>query len=127
VIMATVSISGLDRLQAKLRAMPREAKEEIRTALNRSADEVVNLARTLAPVADGDLRGSIRKESGSHDLKIDVKAGNEKAFYARWVEFGAPHRTATPFFFPAYRSLKKRIRSRLTRASTKAAKKVAKR
>jgi HK97 gp10 family phage protein len=76
-------------------------------------------------------------------LKITVYAGSEKAYYAAFVEFGvAPHNVATgggnksfkgtahghpgsraqPFFFPSYRSLKKRIQSRIRREMKKAIK-----
>lgn len=76
---------------------------------------------------------------GDPDLTYTVTAGDEKAFYARMVELGtAPHAQpenlggrqhpgakATPFFYPAYRSLRKRIKSSITRATTKSAKRVA--
>lgn len=44
------------------------------------------------------------------------------AFYARFVEFGTPDTPRQPFFFPAYRLLRSRIRGRLSRAMTKAIK-----
>ncbi|MBB4272787.1 HK97-gp10 family putative phage morphogenesis protein [Rhizobium mongolense] len=76
-------------------------------------------------------------------LKITVYAGSQKAYYSAFVEFGtAPHNVATgggnknfsgtanahpgsraqPFFFPSYRSLKKRIQSRIRREMKKAIK-----
>lgn len=84
-------------------------------------------------------------------LRITVYAGGGEAFYARWVEFGtAPHNVARgggtvagrrslasggglghpgaraqPFFFPAYRASRKRIRSRISRATNAAARKQA--
>lgn len=70
---------------------------------------------------------------------ITIYAGNSEAYQARWVEFGTsahvnggkfagsqhPGTAAQPFFFPAFRALRKRIKSRLTRAINKAAKRVA--
>jgi HK97 gp10 family phage protein len=80
-------------------------------------------------------------DSGSegHDLSVTVHAGDATAYYAQFVEFGtAPHRngglfkgsehpgsTPSPFFFPAYRALKKRSKSRVSRAMNKAIKRVA--
>lgn len=84
-------------------------------------------------------------------LRITVYAGGGEAFYARWVEFGtAPHNVARgggtvagrrslasggglghpgaraqPFFFPAYRASRRRIRSRISRATNAAARKQA--
>lgn len=82
------------------------------------------------------LKGSKKKNGG---LTITIYAGDSEAFYARWVEFGtAPHvngglfagsanpgTSAQPFFFPAYRANKKRAKSGIRRAITKAAKKIA--
>lgn len=60
------------------------------------------------------------------------KYNGKKAWYARLVEFGAPpHRMKRgfhpgarkkPFLFPAFWSLRKRIKSRINRAMLKAAK-----
>lgn len=159
-------ILGREQLKRKLRALPKAATDELRKAMARSADEIVALARALVPVDQGDLRDSIgwvwgRKapkgslslgtvESGveGSNLVITVYAGNDEAFYARWVEFGtAPHAVgsgsdlsskkgkqygqmhpgakASPFFFPAYRTLKKRIKNRHTRAVNKVSRQIA--
>lgn len=78
-------------------------------------------------------------EAGDPDLSVRISAGNSGVRYAHHVEFGtAPHinagkfpgtynpgTAARPFFYPAYRALRKRVKSRVTRATTKAAKKVA--
>lgn len=85
--------------------------------------------------------------AGADDFRISVYAGSKQAYYARWVEHGVKASTkgeritnasgrtrrsggavgqpARPFFFPAYRSLKKTIRSRTSRAITGAVKKIA--
>lgn len=77
--------------------------------------------------------------SGDPDLSVRISAGNTKVRYAHLIEFGtAPHKNggkfagtqhpgtaAAPFFYPAYRALRKRMKARLTRATTRAAKKVA--
>jgi HK97 gp10 family phage protein len=84
------------------------------------------------------LSGSVG-EAGDPDLSVRISAGNTKVRYAHLVEFGtAPHvnggkfagsqhpgAAAKRFFFPAYRALRKRVKSRITRATNKAAKQVA--
>lgn len=87
---------------------------------------------------------------GDPDLSVAIHAGDARAWYARLVEFGTrahsikaeekrlsdgsqfygtevrhPGTAGQPFFYPAYRLTKKRMRSRLQRATTSAAKKVA--
>ena len=141
--MATGSrIIGLAKLQKNLNAMPKSVKQEIRKALEQSANEIVAMMRNLVPVDSGDLRdsigwtygdvpkgsislGSVRASELTGDLTITVYAGNSKAFYARWVEFGTQKMQAQPFFYPAYRALRRRAKGRVTRATNKAAKKVA--
>ena len=141
--MATgARIIGLAKLQKKLNAMPKSVKQEIRKALEQSANEIVDMMRNLVPVDEGDLRdsigwtygdvpkgstalGSVRASELTGDLTITVYAGNSTAFYARWVEFGTQKMQAQPFFYPAYRALRRRAKGRVTRATNKAAKKVA--
>lgn len=122
--MAT-KIQGLDRLRAKLAAMPEAARQEIKLALEQNADELVAMQKRLVPRDEGDLAESIGKQPGRHDLAVLVTAGSRKAFYARFVEFGTVRKRPRPFFFPAYRSLRKRLKGRMTRAINKAAKRVA--
>jgi HK97 gp10 family phage protein len=147
-------VLGLDRLQRKLKALPPVAEAAIRKAMEQSADQIVMQMKRLAPVDDGDLQmsiswtwgeapkgslkiGAVASKTGS--MKITIFAGNEKAYYARFVEFGtAPHLAggkfegakipairAQPFFYVAFRAERKRAKSRVSRAITKAAKQVA--
>lgn len=152
--MAT-KVLGLDRLRKKLKRFPAVVEAEIKTAMETSANEIVALAKSLAPTDSGDLRNSIAwtygdapqgaivlgkvKASNSGNLKITVYAGGPDAYYARFIEFGtAPHlnggrfagtsnpgTAAQPFFYSAYRANRKRAKGRITRAVNKAAKKVA--
>ena len=134
----TAKVLNVAKLNRKLAQLPAVSREEIRKAIAQSAREIADLAESLVPVDSGKLAGSIgwtwgsapkgsmtlaRARSG--DLVATVYAGDDEAFYARWVEFGTRNMGAQPFFFPAYRALRKRARSRVSRAVTKAAKKVA--
>lgn len=75
-------------------------------------------------------------EAGDPDLSVRISAGNSEVRYAHLVEFGtAPHinggrfagtlhpgTAPQPFFFPAYRANKRRVKSRISRATTRAVK-----
>jgi HK97 gp10 family phage protein len=98
--------------------------------------------------------GAAGRGKGDAELTAIVSAGNTKVRYAHLVEFGAkphtikpkssqgslaingnwlapgqsvqhPGQAAQPFFFPAYRATRKSAKARISRAVTKAAKKVA--
>jgi HK97 gp10 family phage protein len=158
---------GLARLNRKLKKIPIAAADQIREAMLESGLEIAALAKSLAPIDKGDLRDSIgacigdppptsatgafrpRKTYGSSlNSKVTVYAGDDVAYYARWVEFGtqaaaaqpsrrnanykrilvmtkalsAHHATqAQPFFYPAYRALKRRVKTNVNKAVRKAA------
>lgn len=115
-------VEGLERLKRRFARLPVKIKAQVREALDKSADELVAMQQRLVAVDDGDLRDSIHKRDGHHELSIEVAAGNNKAFYAPFVEFGTVNQPAQPFFFPSYRALRKRIKSRTSRAVRKAVK-----
>jgi HK97 gp10 family phage protein len=126
-------IQGLDALKRKLAALPRETKREIRGVLEKSATEMVVLAKGLAPVDDGNLQMSIRQQPGRHELAVEVRAGGEMTTrevragsgvdydYSIAVEFGTSDTAEQPFFWPSYRAIKRRAKNRATRAVRKAA------
>jgi HK97 gp10 family phage protein len=166
-----VKFRGVDKLKRKLRTIPQIAREEIHGALQQSAAEMVATAKSFAPVKSGDLSNSIGYTFGKYtqensnvrgvgvtgtklndpDLTVTIHAGDAKALYAAFVEFGTashtikprrpggllnvfgrmitkvehPGATARPFFFPAWRLVKKKAKGRVSRATSKAAKKVA--
>lgn len=83
------------------------------------------------------LRAGTGSERAAGDLSVTITAGNSRVRYAHLVEFGtAPHAQpnnplvgyehpgtqAQPFFFPPYRALRRRVKSRITRAMKKAIK-----
>lgn len=151
--MAT-KIKGLAKLNRKLKAIQKAAKDEARKAVVLGAEEVAAMQRRLAPVDDGDLKESIHvtkpgettppysQPGGSRTAGPEqalITAGNTKVRTAHLVEFGAaphingglfagtqhPGTAAQPFFFPAWRALRRRVKSRVSREITKAIKKAA--
>lgn len=153
---------GLANFQRRMKAIPQAVRDAVRPAMEKSAEEICDVARSLCPVDDGALRASIGWTWGAPPegsialgavsdgaaLSITIYAGNDEAFYARWVEFGtAPHAVgkgsdrsvknaskrrqsgaqhpgavAQPFFYPAFRLTKKRTINRIKRAIGKAVK-----
>lgn len=132
-------VVGVQKLNRKLGKIPAAVREEVRTAMVRSAREIADLAEVLVPQPTGRLAGSIGwtwgeaprgvlslgKVATGGDMTITVYAGDREAFYARWVEFGTVKVAAQPYFFPAYRALRKRSKSRIRRAWTRGIKKAA--
>lgn len=129
--------SQITRITKKLKAVAPAINRTIAASLEKSAQEIVDLAKSLCPVDDGTLRDSIGWTWGDAPdgaivlastkgavMRITIYAGSSDAFYSRWVEFG--HGTVLPrgFFLPAYRTLRKRITSRTNREIRKAFKQV---
>ena len=139
-------VQGLASLNRKMTVtIPAKVREAVAKALEQGATEIVNFAKALVPVDSGALRDSIgwtwgdapkgsitigkvaRRKDG--DMVITIYAGtrskdlgNMDAFYARFVEFGTQNMTARPFFYPAYRTVKRRVKGRVTRNMRKAIK-----
>lgn len=151
-------VQGLKQLNRKLKELPVAAQDALRPAMEALAQDVVNLAKSLVSVEDGELRDSINWTWGdapagaivlgttrqarnkNKNMIITIYAGDDKAFYARWVEFGtSPHGLAKggggppwhpgsrpfPFFYPSWRANKKRAKTRISRAINKSARAVA--
>lgn len=56
------------------------------------------------------------------ETEVLVTAGNEDVRYAHLVEFGTSKMEAEPFFWPAFRLLRKRLQNRINRTAKKAVK-----
>lgn len=125
----------LRRLNAKFQAVARAAKSSIEQSMEKSANEIVALAKRLCPVDQGTLRDSIGWTWGDAPkgtivlaatkgaaLRITIYAGSDEAFYARWIEHGTTDMAAQPFFYASYRLLRKRANSRINRTVNKSIK-----
>lgn len=144
-----MAVEGLSKLNARLKRIPMKAKAAARDMVVKSGHELAAMQRGLVAVDKGDTRDSIAvtppggttppysQPGGSRTagpLEAIVTAGNTKVRTAHLVEYGtAPHinggwaagtqhpgTKAQPFFWPAYRALRKRFKSRNTRAISKA-------
>lgn len=129
--MAT-RVIGLAELRARFARIPVKVRVAAKVAIDHGADELIAFQRRLVSVDEGILIASIRKEPGRHELSVFIRAGGPtttKAVragvdasydYAMAIEFGTRKMHARPFFYPAYRASRKRIRGRITRAMKKA-------
>lgn len=151
-------MQGLPELRRKLERLKRGTEPKIKIAMEQAAGVITGTMRSLVPVDEGDLRSSIGWTWGdapkgsisySHSvgsMRLTIFAGDEKAFYARWIEFGtAPHNAAKgggnksfggtgraeiphpgappqPFFYPAYRAHKKQVLAGMRKAIRSAVK-----
>jgi HK97 gp10 family phage protein len=106
--------------------IPPQVKKRINQANEKSAEELAAMMVRLAPIDEGDLIRSIRyyelATTAGGGVTWRVSAGNETAYYSRFVEFGNGITPARPFFYPAYRALRRLIRNRQLRAFRQALK-----
>lgn len=126
--------------KAWVERLPQDVKREVKAAMEAGAKEVTEMQRRLVPVDSGDLRDSIgytfgdykaanyrvrgvSASTGKGDLSLTIHAGDEKAWYAALVEFGTVNAAAHPYFWPGWRATVKRVKSRISRAFSKALKK----
>jgi HK97 gp10 family phage protein len=128
---------SLESLNKRLAAVPKAVRQAVQPSLQKSGLELVAAMRTLAePSRDsGDLIDSIEmtpggeqtppysQPGGSHtvpDNAVAVTAGNSDVRYPHLVEYGTAKAAAQPFFWPAFRLLRRRLQNRTKRAVGKA-------
>lgn len=140
---------GLAKLQRKLERMPAIAKDNIRAEMEKAANEIVAMMKSLAPVLKepdprrraGALRDSIGwtwgkapkyssvvaavKSSIGGDLTLTIYAGNSEVRYAHLLEFGTYKMSAQPFFYVSWRANRRSARRRVRKAVRDAARQVA--
>lgn len=131
--------ASLTRLQQRMKAIPKAVKEAVEPSLIKSGNELAGAMKGLAQSSrdSGDLIDSIAvTKSGQQtppysqpggtyvvqENQVAVTAGNTDVRYAHLVEHGTQLAPAQPFFWPAIRSLQKRITGRTKRAISKAVK-----
>ncbi|TPM36633.1 HK97 gp10 family phage protein [Mesorhizobium sp. B2-3-5] len=116
-------IDGLKALEEKMSRMSRPAKEGIRDSLDNGANRIANLARSLVPVDEGELKESIRVSQGRHELAVDIKAGGKltrrpvrAGITEPEYDYAAKIEYKQPFFYPSYRALKKTVQRSISKA-----------
>lgn len=90
-----LDLKGGKELQQLLDQLPAKIEANIlRGGLRAGAKVLLNAVKESAPVDSGDLKASVRISTAlkNGQVSVFVKVGNQKAWYAHIVEFGAaPH------------------------------------
>ena len=166
-------VEGLEKLRAQIRSIPEKVAGQMSEGIGAAAYDLADAIQAHTPRATGALANSVDycagdppadAKMGAADktvenplaealtdkgLRYSVYAGDDRAFYARWVEFGTragkvgdktsdkSHRSRTvkrthpgtkaqPFFYPTIRARMSRTKSAVSRAVSKALKDAAK-
>lgn len=129
---------SIDRLKRRLAAIPKQVREDVNKTLLKQGNDLAGSMRNLAPVDTGALRDSIEVTEGGHSTPpysqpggehvvpenaVAITAGNEGVRYPHLVEYGTTSADPQPFFWPAYRIHKRRIKNAIGRAVGKAVRK----
>lgn len=107
---------GAARFVERMTRIPVKVKRRINASNEKSAEDLAAMMVRLVPTDDRDLERSITyyEVTGAVGGGITwrVAAGDDTAFYARWVEFGTATTPAQSFFYPSIRALRRLIRNR---------------
>lgn len=118
-------------LTKRFKAIPQKVKQRVAPAVKQGGDELVARMKYLAPSEDGELANSIVATDGPVELSVTISAGGEATTVdtprgpfdvALAQEYGTKDMPRNSFFWPSVNSLKKRVRSRIDRAISKATK-----
>lgn len=130
--MAEAKTDGLARWKARVTRVAQAIDAAARQELPAEADELIGEMKSRVHSATGATAQSIRKEPGSSDLQVIVRAGGELTTkpvrvgasaqydYALGEEYGNKHSPAHPFFWPAWRAKKAEFKRRRRDAIAKA-------
>jgi HK97 gp10 family phage protein len=120
-----MAADDLASVLAAFDAIPKEARKAIRPAIDKGADELLARMQYLAPDDTGDLKRSIKKTE-LNELAVRVGSDDPAGLYNEYgvLHSGDTSRSANqqPWFWPSVNTLKKRVRSRVDRAISKAVK-----
>ena len=127
--MASSYLLGRERLRAVLVKLPVAAKANLQATMTAEANSLAELQRKYVPVKSGALRDSIRVEpfskggigaivkAGGPTTTKPVRKGQSATYdYAMAQELGTQEMLAQPFFFPAYRQSKTKIKRHASKA-----------
>lgn len=143
---------AMDKLEQRFKRLPKAVVDDVNSSMIKSAKEAVEIVRGDAPQGPtGNLKRAIRWIRGnppsslykldryepkqSKSKRVSIYVSNTIAPHAHLVHNGTQKRstksganrgiaTPLPFFWPNIRSLRRRHLSRMSRAATKAAKRI---
>lgn len=132
-------VNGIPGVRAMFKRKAAQVHQQAKAAARQGGEEVAAAARYLAPRDEADLIRSIRVEDATTRktsqgeaafIGVVVKAGDETTVVmnergvrfqnAKLQENGTKNMPANPYFNPAWRMNRARVRGRITRAIRKA-------
>lgn len=146
-------VQGLKSLNRKLtQTIPDRVRKRTQAAMEKGAAELVAMMKALVPKDEGDLANSIGWTWGQapagamvlgtvagnaySTMRITIYAGNEKTIVtnsrdvefqnAFLQEFGTQDMPPSPYFYVSWRTLRRRVKGRITREMKKGIKEGAK-
>jgi hypothetical protein len=125
-----MKIMGAEKLAKQIRQVPISARLHVSKAIKRNTEQGARVARTLVPVASGELKSMIFTEYDADGMKGSIEAAPPTAYgqkLARAVEFGRKKgnrgtTAANPYIRYAHSYLKKKFKGSIRSAVKKAAK-----
>lgn len=99
-------------LRSDLTRIARKAPELAHAALKQTADDILDLAKQLAPVDTGALRGSGRTEMRGENTAV-IGFGSPEIDYAKYQEYGTSRMAAQPYLTPAFAQARQTFERRL--------------
>lgn len=142
----TVKMEGLKDLDRALGDMSKAtSRNNVKRALTAAAEPAAEIARHIAPVAEGDLKGSItvstqltrRHRRGAKQNEVEVhigpRSGKGVLNYATFAEFGTSDTLPQPFMRPMWdtqqqpilKRIKTELASEIEKTAARAARKAA--
>ena len=132
-------VNGIPEVQAMFRRKAAKVASAAKAQAQTSGEQVASAMRYLAPREQGELIRSIRVEDAASIttskgergfIGVVVKAGDETTIVtnhtgarfqnAKLQENGTKNMPASPYFNPAWRANRRRVRSAISRAVRKA-------
>lgn len=99
-----MTLEGFRFLEKALEKSPDLVRSFASSAVAASAYAIAERARSLVPVATGELKSSIDYTRTRTSLTGSVGLSGKDTYYWRFVEFGTRNMAARPFFRPAAES-----------------------
>lgn len=129
----SVKFRNKDKFFQRLVGTVPAINDNLRGAMMIGADEMVDKAKQFVPKDEGEVSDSIEWDWTENTQKdktrspaLVIYAGgtdlDQKGFYASFLEHGTVNMIRRPFFFPAYRIMKRKVRGLMTRAMSAAIK-----
>jgi hypothetical protein len=120
----SIQIDGLKQFQQALRKMDADLPKQLRVALNKASQLVIDYAKPKVPRRSGRAAASLKVRSSQKAARI--AAGGRSAPYYPWLDFGGkiPQGGTRPFYtegryiYPALKANREEITGVLEQAVT---------